>query len=74
MNSVKRLESGLHVLWECGIAQDVWAGSFIRLQKGIQGLEDVIQLFEDLRNRLSTNEFELFLVQAWFNGTRGILC
>ena len=56
--------SGLHVLWECGVAQDVWAGSFIRLQKCIQGLEDVIQLFE--LSRMSTTEFELFLVQAWF--------
>ena len=44
----KAPKSGLHVLWECGVAQDVWAGSSIRLQKCIQGLEDVIQLFEDL--------------------------
>ena len=70
----KAPKSGLHVLWECGVAQDVWAGSSIRLQKCIQGLEDVIQLFEDLLSRLSATEFELFLVQAWFNGTRGILC
>ena len=59
-------ETGIHALWECGVAQDVWAGSFIRLQKCIQGLEDVIQLFEDLLSRMSTTEFELFLVQAWF--------
>lgn len=27
-------ESALHVLWECSVAQDVWAGSIRKLQKG----------------------------------------
>ena len=59
-------ESGLHVLWECGVAHDAWAGSSFKLQKCIQGQADVIQLFEDLLSRLPTAEFGLFLVQARF--------
>ena len=27
------LETGIHVLWECPVAQDVWSGSLVRLQK-----------------------------------------
>ena len=37
----------------------------IRLQKCGQGQQDVLQLFQELMERLSTVEFELFLVQSW---------
>ena len=30
-------ESVAHVLWQCEVAQDIWAGSIRRLQKGITG-------------------------------------
>lgn len=30
-------ESMLHVLWECGVAQDVWAGCSSRIQKSALG-------------------------------------
>ena len=33
-------ETVLHVLWECGATQDVWAGSVIRFQKFGTELED----------------------------------
>ena len=68
-------EMGIHVLWNCGMAQDVWAGCSARLQKctGVQG--DILQLMELLINRLSTEEMELFLVQAWiiWNQRNGIM-
>ncbi|KAL0005020.1 hypothetical protein SO802_012581 [Lithocarpus litseifolius] len=38
----------------------------IKLQKRCQGQQDVLQLFQDLMGKLSTAEFELFLVQSWF--------
>ena len=68
-------ETGIHVLWNCGVAQDVWAGCSARLQKctGAQG--DFLQLMELLIDRLSTEEMELFLVQAWiiWNQRNGIM-
>ena len=61
-------ESGIHALWECGVARDVWASSVVKLQKfwGGGGQQDVIQLFEELLVRLEVEELELFIVQAWF--------
>lgn len=59
-------ENGLHALWECGVAQGIWVGSLVKLQKCTQGQGDVLQLFADLLKRLFTDEFELFLVLAWF--------
>ena len=59
-------ENGIHVLWECGVAQGVWAESLVKLQKCTHGQGDVLQLFVDLLKRLSIEEFELFLVLAWF--------
>ena len=55
-------ESGIHVLWECGVARDVWAGNKGRLQKSVGGQVDFIQLFEELMDRLSREELEAFLV------------
>ena len=42
----------LHVLWECGVAQDVWAGSKVCLQKCMMNRGDILQLVEDLMDRL----------------------
>lgn len=59
------LESVLHVLWECGAAQDVWARAPGRLQKvGTEQME-YTQLLEQLIHRLSEEEFELFWVHCW---------
>lgn len=59
-------ESDLHALWECGIAQDIWTGSSIHLQKCTQGQGNVQGLFEDLLRRLSKAKFEFFIIWAWF--------
>ena len=59
-------ESGLHSLWECGVARDVWADSVMKLQKFVVGQYDVLNLFKELLLCLNKEEFELFLVQAWF--------
>ena len=58
-------ESVLHVLWECGAAQDVWAGGPRRLQKVGTEHRDFMQLIEDLILRLSEEELELFWVHCW---------
>ena len=58
-------ENGIHVLWECGVARGTWAGSLVKLQKFTQGQGDVLQLFTELLQRLSTEEFEVFLVVSW---------
>ena len=52
-------------LWECAVTKDEWAGCLVRLQKSYQGQQDVLQLFHKLLARLTTAEFEFFLVQAW---------
>ena len=59
------LKSTVHAIWECGAAQDVWAGSSISLQKCSTNQCDVVQLFEFLFDRLFGADFELFLVQSW---------
>ena len=58
-------EIEIHVLWNCGVAQDIWAGCSARLQKCHMGQEDMINLWEELIARLTIEELELFLVQAW---------
>nr|XP_023876296.1 uncharacterized protein LOC111988743 [Quercus suber] len=62
---LREAETGVHALWDCAVARDVWAGSLTRLQKWSSGQHDVLQLFHELLIRLTTDEFELFLVQAW---------
>ena len=61
----REAETGVHALWDCAVARDVWAGSLVRLQKWSVGQPDVLQLFQELMIRLTTDEFELFLVQSW---------
>ena len=58
-------ENGIHALWECGVACGIWAGSSMKLQKFTQGQGDILQLFAELLQRLSTEEFENFLVVSW---------
>ena len=49
-------ESVIHVLWSCGVAQDIWVGSIRHLQKGRTDQDDFMQLVEDLTHRLSDEE------------------
>lgn len=58
-------EFALHAIQEYGVAQDLWAGSSISLQKCINAHHDIFLLFESLLDRLLIAKFELFLVQAW---------
>ena len=51
-----------HVLWDCGIAQDVWAGSVKLLQKGKHELLDMFQLMEYLMEQLAQEDLELMVV------------
>ena len=55
----------LHVLWECGTAQDVWAGSAIRFQKFGTMQVDFGQLVARFMPRLSHEELDLFWVICW---------
>ncbi|KAL0015370.1 hypothetical protein SO802_002439 [Lithocarpus litseifolius] len=52
-------------MWECGVAQDVWAGSRISLQKCPTLMGDMVKLFEWLVDRLAEEDMERFLVQCW---------
>ena len=38
------LEIVVHALWNCGAAQDIWAGCSVRLQKCCGGQVDMLQL------------------------------
>ena len=58
-------ETVIHAIWECGVARDVWASSLVKLQKCAGGQQDSMQLFEEMQGRLTREELELFLVQAW---------
>ena len=55
----------LHVLWECGATQDVWAGNAIRFQKFGTMQVDFRQLVARLMLRLSHEELDLFWVICW---------
>jgi len=55
----------IHGIWECLVAQDVWAGSSTMMQKGTTNFHDFMQLFDALMNRLDAAGMELFIVQAW---------
>ena len=58
-------ESVLHVLWECGVAQDVWAGSKLCMQKCTTFRTHFFTLVEDLMERLQVEDLEYFFVQCW---------
>ena len=57
--------SGLHALWECGVARDVWVVNKGRLQKSVCGQTNFSHLFVNLMDRLSREELESFMVQSW---------
>nr|XP_023900848.1 uncharacterized protein LOC112012693 [Quercus suber] len=50
---------GVHALWECGVARDVWVSSSVRLKNFVGGQRDFLQLFEELLDRLSKEEVDL---------------
>ena len=58
-------ESIIHALWDCGGAQDVWAGSIARIQKSGGKVDDFLQLFQVMMAKLSMEELEIFLVRCW---------
>ena len=58
-------ETAINAIWDCGAAQDVWAGSLSMLQKSSNIYFDFKHLFECFLEKLPTLELELFLVQAW---------
>ena len=47
------------------MAQDVWAGSIRKLQKGTCEVREIRQLVEMMVHKLNMEEIELFFVQAW---------
>ena len=53
-------ETGIHALWNCGVAWDVWAGCSMRLQKCAGDQDDMLQLMEELIAQLCTDELEQF--------------
>lgn len=55
----------IHVLWDCGAAQDVWASCSVHLQKCSHVQEDMLQPVEELISPLEPSELELFLVLTW---------
>ena len=59
------LESTIHALWDCAATQDIWARSVRKLQKFKHGQSDMLQLIEELLERLNLEEIELFWTQAW---------
>ena len=62
LNCTRFLESVIHVLWDCDVAQDMWDGSILKLQKCSHGQSVMIQLIEYLLNQLSLQDLDLFLV------------
>ena len=61
----REMESVLHVLWECNVAVQVWAGSSKRIHKCGGSHNSFMQLLEMLFYRLPVEEVEMFVVQAW---------
>ena len=57
-------ESAIRAIWECGVAQDMWAGCAIRLQKCTTDFLNIMALFGYVLDRFSAAKMEVFLVQA----------
>ena len=53
LNCTRFLESTVHVLWNCGVAVDVWVRSSLKLQKCTHGQADMIELIKYLLSKLS---------------------
>lgn len=60
------VEDCIHALWECGVAQDIWAGSMVGMQKIVTQQVSFLHLVEKLLEEKPTEVCELFLAQAWF--------
>ena len=65
LKCIRFSKSTVHALWDCRVAVDVWAGSSLKLQKCLHDQADMLELMEYLPSRLSLQEMELFLIQAW---------
>ena len=65
VNVAKDFQSLVYMLF-ANVVLHVWGGSSINLQKYSNDQHDIFQIFENLLERLSTAEFELFLIRAWF--------
>ena len=53
------------MLWGCGVARDVLAGSLSRLQKSGTVQVDFLQLVSGLMPKLLGEEWDLFWVTCW---------
>ena len=60
------------MLWECGAAQDVWAGSLVKMQKIPNGQSDTLQLFKELMVRLTSWSLSCLLCRLGFYGIKEI--
>ncbi|XP_075633561.1 uncharacterized protein LOC142606033 [Castanea sativa] len=57
-------KSVAHMLWQCGVTQDIWASSIRKIQKSITGQPKFMQIVEGLMHKLTEEEQELFWVQC----------
>ncbi|XP_023906045.1 uncharacterized protein LOC112017822 [Quercus suber] len=56
----RETETTIHAFWDCASVQDIWAGSSRKLQKAKHSQTDMVHLMEELLERLSQDELELF--------------
>ena len=68
----RETKSTIHALWDCVVAQDFWAGSTRKLQKGKHGQSDMLHLMEEFMEHLTLEQFELFWTQVWIVWNRHI--
>ena len=55
----------LHILWQCLLAQNIWALVKGKLQKCDSLARTFFSLAQSLKERLSRKEFELWATVAW---------